>query len=204
LNTESNYQAQVMKTVANLAELSSMKNISADPRSLYSQSLDGVNYILDLAVDKSIRGNPDALIIHLLLVAAVNPEWKSLFIAYCGDQCYRFNYQGKWRILHKLCTLQSIMLMLQLVIEQYSPREFFGNLLPKLKKAAQENHVRFIKQAKPRGNYPKKKSGYNDKGSMKFPHEIHSAWRHTGPNPEKLDLRSQYKRKQAILNFLYH
>lgn len=194
---------EVIRRVRDLTEFPQMRKISADPISLYSDSPSPEDFEWSLAVDKAVRNDPDELASILLILSAVKPFWYHVFLDFCGEQCYRYGYQGKWRFLHNLCKSQLIRLQLSLVMEYRSPNEFFGNMFNKMEKFARNPSVRFIKQTKPKPKKPQWKRGHNDKGSMKSPHEKHSAWVSSGPNPKRPDYRSSYKRKQAILNYLY-
>lgn len=197
-------QEELVRTIITLTEEDVMNKISADPKSLYSDNFDETNFVWDLVVNKNVRNDPNSLTAILLLLSAKRPNWYHLFLDYCGSQCYRYGYQGKWKFLHKLCSAQHILLQLKIVTETMTPEAFFGNILPKMVLFTKVPSVRFLKQTKPISKKPIRRRGYKDKGSMKFVHEVHSAWSHSGPNPDRPDYRKSYNRNQAILNYLYH
>lgn len=202
MNTSRWNPVELAKAVSALSGRKSRENSSADPRSLSPDPLEG-EHSLDLSVDKSIRKDPVKLIAALLFLASERPIWYHYFLNYCGDQCYAHNYQGEWRLLHRLVRCQSIVLMLLEVQERMSPEDFFGNIFREMQNFQQSPSVRFILQKKGKVVRPQRKRGYNDHGSMRQPHEIHSDWKQTGPNPIREDYRTEYSAKRAILNFLY-
>jgi hypothetical protein len=75
--------------------------------------------------------------------------------------------------------------------EFFSPEDIFGNLVPLMKRL-----VRGIKVREPRPprrvRKPQRKRGYDDKGSLLLPHEVHSDWSYSGPNPERI--REEHRR----------
>lgn len=195
---------EVIRRVVLLTERPAMRKLSADPISLYPDSPKlAAEYTWNIAIDKRIQRDPDELLIRIVILAAVKPFWYELFLDYCGQQAYRYAYQGKWMFVHKLVKLQHILLILEYIENNLSSNEFFGNWINKMEQFAEKPDVRFIKMRKPNVRRPVRKRGYNDKGSKRASHEVHSAWKYTGPNPYRLDLRSSYSRKQALTNFLY-
>lgn len=196
-------QEELVRTIVDLTERSPVGKSSADPRSLYSDNFSEADYYWDVSVRRAIRRKPDELIAALLVISAVKPFWYETFLAWCSERCYSEKYEGKWRNLHQLCKVQLIVLQLHTVQEMYTPEEFFGNIFKRMTKFNSDPTVRFLRQKRPESIRPQRKSGYNDKGSMKKAHEIHSAWKHSGPNKKRPDYRTLYKRKNAFLNYLY-
>lgn len=184
-------------------DLAHMETISAEPKSLYSNISVSDTSNWQLCIQKSTRENPSELIALLVLVSKVKPFWYQEFILFCAEQSRKKNYQGKWRVLHKLAKLNLHNLICYRITEIMSPNDFFGNYLPIIKKFARNCPCNYLNQKLPKPKYPQRKRGYNDKGSVKFSHEVHDLSRHTGPNPVREDYRSQYKKRSSILNFLY-
>lgn len=183
--------------------LSHMRKISAVPKSLWSDLSDGENEFWDISLKKEIRNNPGNLISLLLLLSYIEPDWYSLFLDFCANQCQRYNYQGKWRKLHCLIKLYHFELICYRITETESPSSFFGNTMKEVIKFSSDCPCRFLLQKKPKPHYAQRKRGYNDKGSRKLPHERHSFVTVSGPNPEKEDYRNQMKKRSSLLNFLY-
>jgi len=193
---------ELVRSVSALVGRNSVENSSADPKSLLPDPL-MEEHSLDLSVDKLVRRDPVKLIAALLILTAEKPLWYHYFLDFCANQCYVHAYEGKWRLLHKLARLQSITLMLLEVQERMSPEDFFGNIFKEMQQYKRRPSVRFILQKKGKVVQPQRRRGYNDHGSMRQPHEIHSDWKQSGPNPERPDYRIEYSEKRAILNFLY-
>lgn len=197
-----NYLSEIHRRITAL-KLSQVRKISAVPKSLYSDLSEDSNYFWDLSVKKEIRNNPKKLISCLVILSKIQPEWYSYFISFCAEQCHRYNYEGLWRLLHKLTKLYYNDLILYRIVEETSPSDFFGNYLPEIKQFCCDCPVLFLKQQKPRAVRAQRKRGYNDHGSRKFQHENHSFVSYSGENPEKEDHRTQIKKRSALLNFLY-
>lgn len=187
----------------NQINLAHMETISAEPKSLYSDITGEISGEWKLAINKTVRSNPSKLINLLILYSRVKPFWYQDFLVHCMDQSQRYNYQGMWRVLHKLAKLQHFDLITYRVTEIFSPNEFFGNMIKEINEFAKKSPCKYVNQKLPKPKYPQRKRGYNDKGSVKYSHEVHDLSRFSGKNPEKEDYRSQYNKRSSILNFLY-
>lgn len=130
------------------------------------------NSFWELAVDKSVRNDPQKLICILIGLSYVEPFWYHLFIDYCNNRCFMYNYEGKWRLLHKLTRLRHGLLIMQYVTKKIGPRIFYGNWLPIISEFSKNPSVRFISQLKPKAKKIQRRRGYNDKGSRRLPHEV--------------------------------
>lgn len=194
----SELSSQIDRKVSN-----SKKQFSAVPISLYSDPSEDINWEWRLSIPKRIRNNPLLLICNLVIIAKENPFWKTSYIEFCAQQCRRYNYEGKWRLLHKLAKLQSFVLIKYRIHEEIPANEFFGNYLPIIVKEYENFQIYFGKFQKPKPKKIQRRRGYNDKGSARKIHEIHDFSTVSGPNKEKLNLDSQYKKKSALLNFLF-
>lgn len=183
--------------------LSHMRKISAVPVSLYSDPELDKNKFWDITIRRDVRNNPRKLLSLLVLISYVKPFWYSYFIDFVMNQCQRYNYQGMWRNLHKLAKLQHFELISYRIQEIMSPNAFFGNYFQEIKQFSKNCPCIFSKLNKPKPKTIQRRRGYNDKGSMKLPHERHDFSEVSGANPVKEDYRSQYKKRSALLNFLY-
>lgn len=196
------YFSELDKSLSRLS-LNRLKQFSAVPKSLYSDLEWDRDFLWDLNIPKRIKNDPVLLICNLVIIARGNPFWKSLFIDFCANQCKKYNYQGKWKLLHKLAKLQFRTLIEYRICEEIPPNEFFGNYLPIIEKESQFFQIFFGRKQKPKPIKIQRKRGYNDKGSAKMNHEIHDLSSVSGPNKEKRDFTTQYKKRSAIINFLY-
>lgn len=194
----SELDSKVQKLVSDHAKL-----FSAVPRSLYSDTSEDRNWEWKLCIPKRVRNNPQLLIYYLIIITEGKPFWKELFIEFCASQSKRFGYQGKWRKLHKLAKLQFASLIKYRITEEFSPNEFFGNMLPGIEKELENFSIQFLKQQKPSPKTIQRRRGYNDKGSMRKIHEIHDCSVVSGPNKERENYDSQYRKRLALVNFLY-
>jgi hypothetical protein len=73
--------------------------------------------------------------------------------------------------------------------ENMSPDDIFGNLVPTVNRIKNSIQIHSKRPKRYRVRYPKRKRGYTDKGTLRFPHEIHQDWTFSGPNPEREDYR---------------
>lgn len=179
----------------------SADRISSEPPLI--QGIDGTYW--DISISKRYKNDPYSLIVILLILSKIRPFWYELFLDFVANQCYRYRYQGRWMQLHQLAKLQRYELICYRITEEFSERDFFGNFKPILVEVVRDQFpVSFILKRKPKCRKPQRKRGYDDKGSMRLEHEIHTAVSPSkGPNPYRIDLRSSYRKKSTILNFLY-
>lgn len=118
------------------------------------------------------------------------------FKEHLAQMCYNYSYEGKWRVVQEVLETPTIFRnIIEVIIQKLSIRELKGNILPLLPGIVARVKViqtDLLKEArKPKVRYPQRKRGYDDKGSLRPVHEIHSCWEHEGPNPEKEDLRTK-------------
>lgn len=182
---------------------SKMKLSSTEPKSLYSDHTLDRDFEWKLRIPRSISRNPRQLIAILVVVSREKPFWYTSFLEECAILTKRNNYQGKWRLLHKLAKLQSYNLIRHRLSEELSGNEFFGNYYPYITSYLRNPQIQFCRVQKPRPKKMERVRGYRDKGSKKKPHEEIKEQTVSGPNPEKQDYTSQYRRKLAFVNFLY-
>lgn len=94
--------------------------------------------------------------------------------------------QGQWALVEELLrgNYYTEEKCFRFLLRNFSKEDIFGNLVPRMKRLA-----RGIKVVKPKVNTrvhkPRRKRGYDDKGTLLLPHEVHAAWESEGPNPEK-------------------
>ena len=106
-----------------------------------------------------------------LLHRAKEAYWKTdKEVNYFRNLCYRYNYNGRWRtfqeILERTTTAEEFD---QVAIEILGKFTFYGNLRPLM-----ELYNRTIKEEKPKNSRPRKpkrKRGYDDKGSLRPYHQ---------------------------------
>lgn len=194
--------AREIDLAMNRLDYTQVRKISAVPKSSYS-NLAG-DRLWRISLDKQLRKDPTRLISILLILAHEKPFFYELFLEEVSNLCYRHRYQGKWRFLHKLSELQDYNLIVYRLSEVTKGNVFFGTTLRNIEKELSKDQfpVRYLEQILPKPNHPKRKRGYDDKGSRRLPHEVHSDWRHTGPNPYRPDYRNSYKKKKRLMNFL--
>lgn len=108
-------------------------------------------------------------------------------------RCYKNNYQGKWSIVQEFLELKNDYLYNQFILLQrhFSNQDIFGNILQLVDKIAPTIKLVEDRPNKRPVKRPQRRRGYNDKGTLRFSHERHSAWTWTGENPERIDRRDK-------------
>lgn len=191
--------------ISNLDKLnySHVRKISADPVSLYSDHESDSNWYWDLSIPKDYKKDPYKLICYLIVYSREQPYWYSYFVDTLGQLCKKNKYKGKWMLLHKLLKVHYYKLIIRELTSRLSGNDIFGNYFKEIEKIVKRPLINFVKLQKPKPDRAARIRGYRDKGSRKLPHEIHSDCTVSGKNPEQLNLENQYKKKHAMLNFLY-
>lgn len=140
--------------------------------------------------------------VGLALLAIAKPTSGSFLLRdFLGQMAKRNQYKGSWMLVHKFLKLQSLTLVSDYIVEKKLQRSVFGNFL-----VAGLTSLSRLKLLNPRTSKPRKpqrKRGYDDHGSARAPHKRRNCQVHSGPNPESQDLSSLYRKKLALVNWLY-
>lgn len=136
-----------------------------------------------------------AIIVMSLMTKERDEMSRLKFKEHLAQMCYNYNYEGKWSVVQEVLETPTILRnIIGKIADLLSIRELKGNILPLLTsivyKAKSITTDLLRESHKPRVRYPQRKRGYDDKGSLRPVHEIHSCWEHEGPNPEKEDRRT--------------
>jgi hypothetical protein len=119
-----------------------------------------------------------------------------------AEEAYRNNYQGKWKQVQELLELENMNFnsYFNWFLENFSKEDIYGNIVPLINRIIKTIKVTNRKFRKPRVRYPEYRRGYRDKGTLRFPHEIHSDWTFSGENPYREDRRNSISspRKQIF------
>ena len=201
---EKNHYLSELKSNLEEKNWSLMRKFSSETKSLYSDLPDeDMKWTWKIQVPKTMKNDPEELIAGLIILSKIKPYWYTEYQLFCAEQVKKYNYQGKWILLHKLLKLNFHDLILYRITEIYTGNAYFGNINKRVNNLLENFSIRFGKCLKPRPTYAQRKRGYNDHGSRKNPHEIHDLSSVSGPNPEKLDFSDQYKKRLSLINFLY-
>lgn len=181
-------------TVGTLLKDTEVKKI-AENASSYSTSPNRVSVPVESALEA---------IATIFAVSAIFPERAGFLKMDILEKIARiarnYQYEGKWSLVQELLETKNIPYYLSLVLcEHFSPEDLFGNLAPLVRKKALQIKFRKYQTQKPRVRYPKRKRGYDDKGSLRPSHLWLPKDVHLGPNPEREDRthRISYPRNKA-------
>lgn len=98
------------------------------------------------------------------------------------------NYEGRWEIVQQLLETTNLPYNVgQKLFEHFSPSDIYGNLNRLIKRKATEITLTKPRTRTTRVKYPKRKRGYDDKGSLRPLHRWLPSQVHLGPNPERED-----------------
>lgn len=191
-----------------VTSVSNWSNFSEDnvavPKSLLPDpGLDG-NLEIYLSLPKTFKRSPEDLFAAWLVAVSQDALWKEELRLQILNICKKYKYEGKWMELFHYTRLDRLDLILYLSLESYrSKEEFYGNVQKRVQQITKRNLIRFELKRKPKPKKPQFRRGYNDKGSRRLSHEIHSCWKHSGPNEEKIDLSDSVTKRNTLLHFLY-
>lgn len=112
-----------------------------------------------------------------------------------AQRCYNYNYQGKWKIVQELLELSPDYPadILRYLEQHFSPETIFGNIVPMVRKMLLLMKLNKNINRRNKVKKPQRKRGYNDKGTLRFPHEIHRAWTSSYVEHEREDRRDKIK-----------
>lgn len=99
-----------------------------------------------------------------------------------------YNREGKWEVVAQLCELNLLLpaYIKDVLFRHFSSQTIFGNLIPLCGRISKTCKVRkYYRHKRTRVRYPKRKRGYDDKGSLRPNHLWLPTDVHIGPNPEK-------------------
>lgn len=203
MERKNQFLSEILRTLEE-KDWTQMRTFSSEAKSLYSDLSSSESFeCWQLSIPKLIKNSPRDLIANLIILSKVRPFWYDYFILFCAEQCRKFNYEGKWRLLHKLAKLYYPELIMYRITEEMSGNDYFGNIDKLVNKHLANFLIDYRKLKLPRPKFPQRKRGYNDHGSRKNPHEVHDLSTVSGKNPEREDYIDQYKKRSILLNFLY-
>lgn len=134
----------------------------------------------------------------LYLVSMIIPERAGViriqFTDHIAQMAYNFRYEGDWKIVQEILELKTFMpyFVGKILFENMTPREYYGNFEPLLLiKWKQCKMLKLHLRQKGRVVKPKRKRGYDDKGTLRPDHRWLPTDVHLGPNPEPEDYRSR-------------
>lgn len=143
----------------------------------------------------------EALGLWVVAVTA-KPWWLTLLQEELGYLAYKAQYQGSWWLCHQALKYQTEWAVLEVLLRRgVSPHELNGNTIP--------HGVELLKRCLVRWYFPKKPKqlqrgrGYRDHGSRRPRHLWLPSDLGVDGNQEKLDLRSQYKARYQLVNWLW-
>jgi hypothetical protein len=138
---------------------------------------------------------PDEGSLNTLLEVLMVAMYTDVQQGYLRDHLYervmrkvnRFNSQGRWDLVRQVLQipLYSEEKTFTFLAKYFSYSDIFGNLVPAMHRLSRA--IRIVKwRPSTKVRRSQRKRGYDDKGTLLLPHEVHSAWRHSGPNPERV------------------
>lgn len=146
---------------------------------------------------RAIYKTPMEAIALLIAVTNLLPARKE-YIKYklkeeMAARCFKNNYQGKWSIVQEFLELKNDYLWQQfeLLQQHFSNQDIFGNIIQLTKKIVPTIRIIDYRPDRRPVRKPQRRRGYNDKGTLRFSHERHSAWTWTGENPVRVDRRDK-------------
>lgn len=179
------------------------EHVSAVPISL-TVPPELANSTFELSIPKSYRNSPEHLIACWFVALNFNAYWKEELRLFILKQCKRYKYEGKWMELFHYSRLFSFDLVLFYSLQNYrSSNDIKGNVLPICKQITERNLIRIYVKKQRQAKKPQFKRGYNDKGSRRPDHEIHSCYEGESVVREKIDLSDSVTRKNNLMHFLY-
>lgn len=121
--------------------------------------------------------------------------WRDLALEKLYKKAKAHNFQGHWNTLREY--LEGIQMTEEkafyFLCKHFSTRDIFGNLIPQALRLSRAIRIKESSVLRPYKR-PLRKRGYDDKGTLLLPHQIHSAWEFSGPNPEKEEMEHQRPR----------
>lgn len=133
----------------------------------------------------------------LLIMATLVPERAGLpqmyFTDHLAKMCYNYSYEGDWAKVQEILELRTITPYAVFVklISWMSREDFYGNFVPLVLRL-----VRTARIVKISGSINRKvrktqrKRGYDDKGTLRLPHNWLPTDIHLGANPQRNDRRT--------------
>lgn len=134
----------------------------------------------------------------LIFISLYFPYWETdRLIKSIAHKAYQCNYNGYWAVVQKFIEQKEIFSLndsvpikfFELYLEEHSTNVLFGSLRMEVKK-----YIKLLRltssQNLSKVNRPKRKRGYDDKGSLRRAHEFHGEPK---VNNERLDRRKQVK-----------
>lgn len=133
-----------------------------------------------------------AIFVVTLLTEGRKQYFRYKFFERVAQKCFIYGYEGQWREVQEILEIKA--LTPRDIIKHFentmSKEDIFGNMIPTINKVL--NRVKIVginplKKTKVRR--PKRKRGYDDKGTLRLSHEKHDFWEYSGMNPEREDRR---------------
>lgn len=176
---------RILNFLSHIPNMAEMMNKSTESSSLYP----------DLSIkipDRSPLECLAGIFVVSLIFFEKNEIHRYNFYERIAAKCYKNAYQGKWEQVQACLELKpnTPANIIEYFFTIFSPEDIYGNFIPLIKKSIKQLKVIAKRPREPRVRYPKRKRGYNDKGSCRFIHEVHQAWEWSGENPIREDRRT--------------
>lgn len=144
---------------------------------------------------KEVRNSRTAIACLLALPFVTKSRSGALTYAikeHISKMAYNNRYEGKWNVVQEILELNipnAINPIVEVICKYHSTNEIFGNIVPLVGTMVRsfyfkKNYISVIDDNRP-VRRPQRRRGYNDKGSLRLPHEHHS--------PENLELLESKK-----------
>jgi len=136
-----------------------------------------------------------------LFITTLFPYWETdRIIKEMGQKAYLYSYSGIWQEVQDYLELyqNDPLWFLEKYLTTHSINDLFGNFFPRVEKTMNriiKKPETMYKHRLPPVRYPHRKRGYDDKGTLRAPHERHG----DPPIREKVDKRD--KINHPLLNF---
>lgn len=107
----------------------------------------------------------------------------------------RYNWEGTWKIVKEIISNNILVpyTVIDVILRHYSTHTLFGNIIPLARRLM--NSLRIYNPYEAPKSKPRKtqrKRGYDDKGSLRPPHQWQERHFFEGPNPEKETIEISY------------
>jgi hypothetical protein len=137
----------------------------------------------------------------LLKVSKGIPWQTDREVKFFANQCYKYEYNGKWSTLQEILERSSnFEEFKQVTIDLLGNSTFYGNLEPLMERYQKTVIYKRFDQQRGLVRRPRRRRGYNDKGSLR------PKWKRgrnlPDPGPEREDRRN--KVKHPLLNEQFH
>jgi hypothetical protein len=114
--------------------------------------------------------------------------WRDLAFEKIFRKARRNNFLGKWLLVREYLTrnIYTEEKSYEFLRKYFTTQDIFGNLLPWMLRLSRCIRVE-KERPRTRVRQPRRKRGYDDKGTLLPRHKVHSCWTYSGPNPQKIE-----------------